>query len=391
MKRSIVVALGLILIVVVGILIHNVEKRKEEVEEELNISLPESRSFYMGTTPLPYDFTKQAVEKTYGIVSEHTDLIAHHFDSGVPWPEAFEGKPYHPNVEANINTRLRHLQEGQKVYLAVTPISNLRDGLAKYWGEKENMERPGIWKNKDFDDPDVIKAYTNFCRYMIQKFHPDFMAYGIEVNILAKSNPGAFEKFLVLAEQVYQVLKEENPQLPLFLTIQIDTFHENEGEQRKAIEKLLPYTDYIAVSSYPFSYKADPKDLPEDWFSEVAELAPEKPFAVAETGFIAEDLILQKYGVRIPGSERWQAEYVQFLLSEANKLNAKFIVWFCPVDYDLLWEKIKGLMDEFFKMWRDTGLLNEKLEERQSLKVWDAWLKLPLRGEENSSENYGKH
>jgi len=382
LNRKIIIALGFIVIVVAGILVRNVER--ETLEEELDISLPESRSFYLGVTPFPYDSTPQAVEETYRIVSEHTDLVAHHFDGGVPWPEAFEGKPYHPNVEGDINLRLRHLKEGQKVYLAVTPISNLRDGLAKYWGENENMERPGVWKDKDFDDPDVITAYTNFCRYMIQKFHPDFMAYGIEVNILAKSNPAAFEKFLVLAKQVYKTLKEENSQLPLFLTIQIDTFHENEEEQRKVVERLLPYTDYMAISSYPFTYKADPKDLPEDWFSEVAELAPEKPFAVAETGFIAEDLILQKYGVRIPGNERWQAEYVQFLLNEANKLNAKFVVWFCSVDYDLLWEKIKNSMDEFFKMWRDTGLLNEKLEQRQSLKVWDAWLNLPLREKENS-------
>jgi len=373
-----IIVLGFIIIAVSGILIHNnVERRTPR--EELNISLPKYRSFYLGMTPFPYDISEQAVKKTYEIVSEHTDLVAHHFDGGVPWPESFEGKAYHPNVEGEINLRLHHLKEGQKVYLAVTPISNLRDGLAKYWGENQNMERPGVWKDKDFADPEIITAYTNFCRYMIREFHPDFFAYGIEVNILAKSNPAAFEKFIILAGQVYKTLKEENPQLPIFLTIQIDTFHENEEEQRKVVERLLLYTDYIAISSYPFTYKADPKDLPEDWFSEVADLAAEKPFAVAETGFIAEDLILQKYEIRILGNERWQAEYVQFLLNETNKLNAKFVVWFCPVDYDPLWEKIKNFMDEFFKMWRDTGLLNETLEERQSLKVWDAWLNLPIR------------
>jgi len=218
----------------------------------------------MGITPFPFDLTPQAVEETYRLIKEHTDLIRMYFDEGIPWTEAYEGKPYHPHVENEINSRLHRLQGDLKVYLAITPLSKIRDGLASYWGEKEDMERPGDWKNKDFDDPDVIAAYTNFCRYMIKKFQPDFMAYGIEVNLLALHNAPAFDKFLVLAERVYKTLKEENPELPIFLTIDIDSFYENEEKQREAVEKLLPYTDYIAVSSYPFTYKADPKELPED-------------------------------------------------------------------------------------------------------------------------------
>jgi len=375
LKRRSIIVFSFIAVVVVGIMVYNV--CKQAPKEELGIQLPESRSFYMGTTNLPYDFTPEAIEKTYKIVEEHTDLITHHIEGGVPWSEAFEGRPYRPRVEEDINSRLRHLKEGQKVYLALTPINGVRNSLAGYRGESDNMERPGEWKDKDFDDPDVITAYTNYCRRMIQLFQPDFMAYGIEVNMLANSNPAAFEKFLVMAEQVYGTLKEENPELPIFLTIQIDdTFHGYEEKQREVIKRLLPYTDYIAVSTYPFSYKADPKELPEDWFSEVAELAPEKPFAVAETSFIAEDLVL--YGALWrSGNEKWQAEYVQFLLNKSNELNAKFIVWFVPIDYDLLWRKVFN-MDEFTRIWRDTGLLNENKEARLSLRIWDAWLKLPV-------------
>jgi len=58
-------------------------------------------------------------------------------------------------------------------------------------------------------------------------------------------------------------------------------------------------------------------------------------------------------------------------------------VWFCPVDYDLLWKKyFENVLDELFKTWRDTGLINEKGEPRPALFIWDAWLKLPVREEE---------
>lgn len=372
-KKKRIISLIIIAMIAAGVLVHFMGKKVSD--EEFEISLPETRSFYLGFTPFPYDISLQAVEKTYEIVGEHGDLITHHFDTGVPWPEAFEETQYHPNVEETIRTRLERRKEGQKLYLAVTPI-NGRSTLTGYWAENEKMERPGVWKDKDFDDPNVIKAYINFCRHMIQKFNPDFMAYGIEVNILANSNPAGFKKFLILAEQVYTTLKEESPTLPIFLSIQIEPFLQNETGQREAVEKLLPFTDYIAISSYPFFSKADPKELPENWFSQMAELAPEKPFAVAETGFIAEDLVLKNQGVTITGNERWQAEYVQFLLIKMRELNAKFVVWFISIDYDLMWTKIEQQMEEWNKIWRDTGLIDGNLEPRLSIEVWDAWLNL---------------
>ncbi|UCB46664.1 MAG: hypothetical protein JSV25_04380 [Spirochaetota bacterium] len=36
--------------------------------------------------------------------------------------------------------------------------------------------------------------------------------------------------------------------------------------------------------------------------------------AVAETGFNAEELVSKQFGVRIPGSENSQAQYMSFLL-----------------------------------------------------------------------------
>jgi hypothetical protein len=47
----------------------------------------------MGVTPWPYDFTAAAQQYTYETIGAHTDLVAHHFDEGIPWPEALAGEP----------------------------------------------------------------------------------------------------------------------------------------------------------------------------------------------------------------------------------------------------------------------------------------------------------
>ena len=347
--------------------------------------LPASRPFYMGMTPWPYDFTPEAIADTYRFLGEHTDLIAHHLDDGVPWAEALAATPFPPKVRENLAYRAAQ-SDNRTIYLAMTPIAIGRDGLAGDWGEQSNAQRTGPWTGKDFDDPDVITAYANFCERLIELFHPAFVTYGIEVNVLLEKNPRSFDRYVEMTRRVYTQLKAKHPDLPLILSIQLETYMKAPREQEAAIRQLLPYTDFIAVSSYPYGAAdgngrtyADPSTLPRDWFRRIAALAPDKPFAVAETGFQAEDFVLGGQ-VAIPGNARWQARYVRWLFREADALNARFVVWFVPRDYDLLWERLERMgLPELFKSWRDTGLRDEHGHDRPSLRIWDAWLTVHRR------------
>jgi len=348
---------------------------------------PTSRSFHLGFTQVILGESPEAIERLYKALAEHADMITLHYDGGIPWPEALAEKPYPKKVEEEIAFRKSRLRNDPKVYLAVTPIALMRNALAPYWGNQRQeglagSERPGDWKNKDFDNPEVIAAYTNHCRRMIREFKPDYMAYGIEVNMLAMSNRAGFRKYLVFMKEVYEALKKENPNLPIFLTSQIDHYYKDKENQREAVRQLLPYTDYIAVSCYPYMEGHTPDNLPEDWFSQVAELDPSKPFAIAETGYAAEDVVILDWNVNVPGSEEWQAWYTRFILGESNRLNGRFVVWFFAHDFDAFFNQFEGEelgAMEFARWWRDTGLLDGNGNPRESLHIWDEWLKLPRK------------
>jgi hypothetical protein len=340
-----------------------------------------SRSFYMAFTPFPYDLTLEAQDYTYNKIHERIDMICHHFDDGIPWPEALEGKPYHANVENNLYDRQRRLRPGDKVYLALCPLAHDRKSLARYWGAASNMELPAAWENKTFDDPDVITAYSNFLLDLMGRFEPDYVCFGVEANGgFGENDPqlGAFEKFL---KSVRDNIRADHPNVPLFLSYIIGGSGAEGARQMNLTRRFLGYSDYMAVSTYPFieaaggpSGDADPDNLPQNWFTKMRDLAPEKPFAVAETGFIAEDLVLSSYGINIKGTAAWQEAYLRFLLQESNKLDAEFVVYFFIRDYDRVWEWMRQHgYDEFYKMWRDCGLIDEDGGARPSLAVWDAW------------------
>jgi arabinogalactan endo-1,4-beta-galactosidase len=243
------------------------------------------------------------------------------------------------------------------------------------------MELPPEWANKSFDDADVIKAYSNFLLDLIGRFEPDYVCFGAEVNGgFAENDPqlGAFEKFV---KAVRNNVRAEHPNVPLFLSFVVAGSGAEGTRQMNLTRKFLKYSDYVAVSTYPFIEAAggahgdaDPDNLPRNWFTRMHDLAPEKPFAVAETGYIAEDLVLQTYGINIKGTKEWQEEYVRFLFQECNKLDAEFVVYFLVRDYDQGWERLRQQgHGEFYKMWRDCGLIDGNGEARPSLGVWDTW------------------
>ncbi len=343
-----------------------------------NTKLASGRPFYMGFTPFAYDPTIEGIERTYRFIAENGDLISHHLDDGIPWQEALEQKPYAQSVEDNLKQRVEKTKRGQKIYLAATPV---RSGLADYWSQEGRVPRTGRWKKKQIDDPEALTAYLNFCRDLIRRFRPDFMAYGIEVNYELVKKPKEWARFVRFAKAFYPRLKAENPHLPLFLSLQIDEFWKDETRQREAIRQILPYTDYIAVSTYPYFYRYfNVETIPRNYFSGLAALAPEKPFAVAETGYIAQDL--DAVGIKGPGSEEMQTRYVNLLLNECQKLNAEFVIWFVSRDYDPFVEAMRkaslsNQLIEIFKVFQDTGIVDDQGNSRVAFRAWQAWFGRP--------------
>lgn len=339
-------------------------------------TLPAGRTFYMGVTPTVHDETPDGVNQVYAFIRRDTDLNVHHFDDGVPWPEAFAGRPYHPNVEKDLKERTERLVKGRPTYVAVTAIRE--HGLTGYWAKDRRMALPEPWKHKAVDDPEVVRAYLSFCRDLIRRFHPDYFAYGIEVNM---NDRALWTRSVSLAKQIYGPLKAEYPRLRVFVTIQADVFWQDARQQTEDLRQVLPYTDYIAVSAYPYFFDhADPATLPRTFFSRIHALAPEKPFAVAETAFTATNV--EAFGKKIPGRTDWQSAYLMWLLQESNNRQARFVVWFFYRDYDALWNKMKLFRPffpvlEVFKVFKNDGLLDGAGRDRPAAVTWRAWLGLP--------------
>ena len=336
----------------------------------------------MGFTSWPYDATVDAVNFVYTEIAARGDFIAHHLDGGVPWQAALDGAAYDPAVEAEIQGRLDNTPANQRMYLAISPFNTGRDGLAGNWGAGTNEPLQAPWDARDFDSPEVITAYTNFARDMITRFAPTYFNLGIEASELLVNDPDRFNRYVTFASQVAAALRADFPDLQLMISVALKSPGSTRAQTIAAnIGPLIDLVDVVGISVYPYVFfdhadKGDPGNLPANWFSQIEDIANGKPIAVAETAWVAERLEIPLFGVDVMADAQDQADYLAELFAEAEAADAEFIVWWALVDFDALWDGALG-QDPVARIWRDTGLFDESLNQRPALDAWQQQLALP--------------
>ena len=334
------------------------------------------RSFYMGFTPFPWDMTAEAVDTTNRFIVKNGDIIAHHFDAGVPWSEALDDKPFHINLENDWKNRKR-VSPGMKTLVSVTPLNGGRNGMALYRGKDENMALPDQFKGRELNDPLVKRAYLNYCQRVVEHFRPDYLAIGIEVNELIHHSPQQWPAFVELYKHTYSQLKKAYPDLAIFATVTLHNLTNRGWDdlqvQQDKIREFLQYVDIVGISYYPFM--AGQSERPTktlDWVRKFTD----KPLAITETGYPAETIVLRTYNLTISSNPAKQKTYFETLLDQAVRDDYLFVIAFLHRDYDALWEKIKDTAPEAFIVWKDCGLIDEDAKERPAYDVWRQYLSM---------------
>ncbi len=360
-----------------------------------------ARSYFMGFTPFPYDVdpatVSAVVDDVYARLANDADLVAHHFDAGIPWNAALvDSFPYDPNIMGDWALRKGKTSASHKVYVSITPINLARDSIALLRDSADDMPLVSPFDtyaaNGDFDHADVKTAYLNYCRRVIQYFDPDYLAIGIEVTLLRKNTDSAtWLKYKALNEFVYSNLKTLYPDLPIFVSVSpiemvsgypLGLPAEFSGDpagyaasQRAALADVMAASDYYAISLYPYQTAFYNTPYPPDFLDTLFSLSS-KPLAIAETSMLAESVTA--FSTLFSGSETLQDSYLADLLDKAQARNAAFITWFILQDYDLLCSFLGGCSDTNV-MWRDSGLYDGFGNIRPAYTRWTDRLAIPVQ------------
>lgn len=361
----------------------------QEEEEKKDSPLTETgstsneRTFYMGFTPWLYAATSQAETDVYDFINANGDLVAHHFQQGIPFNDAStfpNFSNYESNIQNEISNRINKTDNGKIIYLAVDSLNSSRDDLTDFWGTSANMTRPSPWDTRSFNDSQVITSYTNFALELIARFNPEYFNYAPEISDLMINDATKFSEFKTFAQQVYSNIKAYYPNLKLMVSIAL----KEPGSSKMTtatlgFAEIKDYVDIVGISTYGYAFyghsdAGDPANLPSNWLSQIQTIAPNKTYAIVETAWIAEDLDIPAYTLSVDSSAAKQNTYLTKMFTEANSLNIEAIIWFSSHDYDTLWSDTLG-SDNLSKIWKDTGLIDQDLNNRTSLETWKSWYK----------------
>lgn len=354
-------------------------------DEVIPISTKEKRTFYMGTTPWPADLTVAEVNKTYDFINNNCDIVAHHFDEGIPFEEAFNNTAMPNSLVDNVNFRLQKTAPTKKIFLSVSALAINRKAKASYYnGATTANTTKTYWENLSFDDPKVITAYVNYVNWLIGKFHPIYVNYGVESNAMLW-NASEFAKYKYFVAQVYQKLKIDNPNIPLFISFIVD----ESPQGLDYANQLINYTDFVALSAYPYigvsssaNGDTNPANFPANYFEKYINLSATKPLAFAETGYAAENLVIPDLNLNKQSNEIYQKDYLEKVLDICKNKKAKLFIWFCPKDYNALITNFQnqGIYSQqtinLLSLWKDIGLINENGVQRPAYNSWINWMNI---------------
>ncbi len=340
-------------------------------------STPPAHKTALGFTPWPVDFNETGFARTYAFIQNHSNLISHHFDGGVPWDEALSGRAFPDHLRRDWAFRRANTPRSSQVLVSVTPLSFGRDALAPAWTNRgDNQKLPRAWSKKSLDHPDVKTAYLNYVRRIIEELDPDYLAIGIEANIVISKAPKLWAPYAALNAHVYQAIKREHPRLPVFATVQYEHLRGIEDEakrnlkhQRPAVAQLLRHSDYLALSTYRYG-TVHPNPMSSSYFDVAKSFG--KPIAIAESGAMSKGVKI--FGMRLPAEAEDQTRFVSGLLQHATRNRFPFVVNWVAIDFEPGLKRLPGSVREVAKAWVYTGLQTSNGQNKPALIVWDAYL-----------------
>jgi hypothetical protein len=336
------------------------------------------RTLY-GFTAFPYDLSQEALATTHELVVENSSIFAVHRDDGcIPWQEVLNGEAFPAWLTSDWADTKAQIPADMPISLHITPTKNDRYTLSEQCGDAEGEvgRMPEALENKPYNDLQIMTAYLNYARRFADSFEPTFFTIAIEMGELSRTDPEAWEMFAELMRKTLEGLRESHPKLKLGVEFVLQTLLIPQVAEQ--VKPLIEELDFLGISFYPYGsefgeYYGVPAlpEPPAQWLEPLEWLRryTAKPIAIVETGYTTKDRKVN--GINFPGNEALQAAFLKDLIQIAKDDQYLFVIWFVPVDYEKLLEKLPdGDNKTAAYIWVNAGLLDSNLQPKPAWNIW---------------------
>ena len=176
----------------------------------------------------------------------------------------------------------------------------------------------------------AAESYVEKATAYATAFQPRFLTLGIEIDIAATREPDEFDAFVEVFADAARSVHGASPDTKVLVAFSLESLSGRRdgiiGEgitdpQWELIDR-FPDADIIAFTTYPGLIFKDPEDIPDDYYTRLAEIV-DKPIGFVEMGWHSGEI----------GASEWdstpeeQAKAISVILERMASLDAELVIW----------------------------------------------------------------
>lgn len=324
------------------------------------------RSLRLGFSTLPPERTSDSYIGTFATAAQYADVVL--IQRTPPWEDFLPGATVSQATTAStrVETGLLDQYKNLKRYYAIDPT----DGVVQR-SRIANLPS-SVDSGAGFNDPAIRQAFVAYTAYVVKNYRPDYLALGVEINMLYERSPKQFEAFVSLYNEAYAVAKGANPRTKVFPTFQLEdlegTFGTIHPPHWEVLDAFRGHMDAFGISTYPFLAQIrGATDLREGYYSQLKSHWDGEIF-IAEAGYASAPVD----GHVNVGTEEDQQAYLSRLLTDAEANGFSMVVWFAALDPSFA---TSGASNVF----KDIGLRHSDGGNKLAWGTWEEWARRPLK------------
>lgn len=319
------------------------------------------RSFAMGFSTMPAEETIPSYINAFATAARYGELVM--INRAPPWEEFFPN--HQPSEETNSTARLEadllDQYEGLSLVFAIDPTDPVvqRERVA-------NLPA-SVTPAEGFGNIDLRNAFVAYAGYVVRNYEPEYLALGVEINMLRSRNPEQYRQFLSLYEEAYDSVKATHPETKVFPTFQLEDLEGLLGDvhasEWEVLDDFQGRMDVLAVSSYPYLAEEfrSAGDIREQYYLQLGEhFAGE--ILLVDTAYASAPIA----GERVAGTEADQDAFLQRLLQDVEAAGYSGVIWRAAFDPQYAGT---GALAVF----RSIGLRLGDGTNKQAWNTWETW------------------
>jgi hypothetical protein len=283
------------------------------------------RSFMMGISSLPRELNSEAYGEAFELADTSGELVL--IQRAPPWTNFLPDGEISDETAATTAAEVEALKDNDlSLFFAIDPT----DGAT---GRDRLVDLPAEVAAGNFGDPAVQSALLAYAEYVALNYKPDYLAFGVEMNLYFNKNENDVESFRALYLEAYDRIKQASPDTSVTVTMQYEDLQallpteDRHFPQWPLLQSFEESLDVVAISTYPSFAFPNTASIPENYYTQLRAYT-DRPIVIAEMGYSSEAGV---QGIN-SGTEEDQAEFVQRIAREAEEMSMPFIVWFAGWD-----------------------------------------------------------